>query len=209
MPPQSGMEGEAAQRYTLEMIAYLAGAAGGKDAQSILDDDEGAGATFELPDGTMVSLDATMCNLPEMVMDPSTTLNMAKQSNSLARDWSQSSVSASAVFGEPQDLSLPQLVHRALLESDGDARKEMAGNIVLTGGASLFPGFPERLASEVTRLLPTAFRVKVLAATPVERRFGVWIGGSILCSLGTFQQMWVSKQEYEEKGPFVAYERFG
>lgn len=34
----------------------------------------------------------------------------------------------------------------------------------------------------------------------MERRFGPWIGGSILASLGTFQQMWVSKQEYEEEG---------
>jgi actin-related protein len=33
-----------------------------------------------------------------------------------------------------------------------------------------------------------------------ERRFGSWIGGSILASLGSFQQMWISKQEYEENG---------
>jgi actin-related protein len=31
-----------------------------------------------------------------------------------------------------------------------------------------------------------------------ERRFGSWIGGSILASLGTFHQMWISKKEYEE-----------
>ena len=33
-----------------------------------------------------------------------------------------------------------------------------------------------------------------------ERRFGSWIGGSILASLGSFQQMWISKHEYEENG---------
>lgn len=34
----------------------------------------------------------------------------------------------------------------------------------------------------------------------IERRFGSWIGGSILASIGTFQQMWISAQEYEESG---------
>merc|ERR1719242_1092223 len=44
-------------------------------------------------------------------------------------------------------------------------------------------------------------RFKLIAANgPQERRYGSWIGGSILASLGSFQQMWVSKQEYEEGG---------
>merc|ERR1712184_60472 len=30
-----------------------------------------------------------------------------------------------------------------------------------------------------------------------ERKYSVWIGGSILASLSTFQQMWVTKQEYD------------
>ena len=44
-------------------------------------------------------------------------------------------------------------------------------------------------------------KVKLLApTTPHERRFAVWIGGSILASLGSFQQLWMSKQEYDEAG---------
>ena len=35
---------------------------------------------------------------------------------------------------------------------------------------------------------------------PSDRRFSVWIGGSILASLGSFQQLWMSKAEYEEQG---------
>jgi actin-related protein len=34
----------------------------------------------------------------------------------------------------------------------------------------------------------------------MERRYGAWIGGSIVGSLGSFQQLWVSKNEYEETG---------
>ncbi|KAG9464021.1 hypothetical protein GDO78_020640 [Eleutherodactylus coqui] len=46
-----------------------------------------------------------------------------------------------------------------------------------------------------------SMRLKLIASnSSIERRFSSWIGGSILASLGTFQQMWISKQEYEEGG---------
>merc|ERR1711962_909868 len=38
-----------------------------------------------------------------------------------------------------------------------------------------------------------------------ERKYSVWIGGSILASLSTFQQMWISKQEYDECGPSIVH----
>ncbi len=37
-----------------------------------------------------------------------------------------------------------------------------------------------------------------------ERKYFVWIGGSILVSLSTFQQMWISKQEYNECRPLLS-----
>lgn len=41
----------------------------------------------------------------------------------------------------------------------------------------------------------------------VERRFSVFIGGSILASLGSFQQMWLSKAEYDEHGPSLIHRK--
>ena len=37
--------------------------------------------------------------------------------------------------------------------------------------------------------------------------YSVWIGGSILASLSTFQQMWISKQEYDECGPSIVHRK--
>merc|ERR1711862_20151 len=45
-------------------------------------------------------------------------------------------------------------------------------------------------------LLLSTIKIKIIA--PPERKYSVWIGGSILASLSTFQQMWISKQEYDE-----------
>jgi len=48
-------------------------------------------------------------------------------------------------------------------------------------------------------------KIKIIA--PPERKYSVWIGGSILASLSTFQQMWISKQEYDESGPSIVHRK--
>ena len=84
---------------------------------------------------------------------------------------------------------------------DIDLRPALYGSVVLTGGNTLIQGFTERLNRDLSNKTPATMRCKLIAANGVqERRFGSWIGGSILASLGSFQQMWISKQEYEEGG---------
>ena len=62
----------------------------------------------------------------------------------------------------------------------------------------MFQGIGERMTKELTALAPSTMKIKVVA--PPERKYSVWIGGSILSSLSTFQQMWISKGEYDESG---------
>jgi hypothetical protein len=63
----------------------------------------------------------------------------------------------------------------------------------------------ERLQAALTALAPPAYRVRVIA--PPERKYSAWIGGSILASLSTFQQMWMGKQEYDEAGPAIVHRK--
>ena len=81
------------------------------------------------------------------------------------------------------------------MKCDVDIRKELYSNIVMSGGTTMFPGISERLTKELTAMAPTSMKIKVVA--PQERKFLVWIGGSILSSLSTFQTMWITKQEYQ------------
>jgi len=76
------------------------------------------------------------------------------------------------------------LTYNSIMKCDIDVRRDLYANVVLSGGSTMFPGLPERLNKEVTKLAPTTVKVKVLA--PPERKFSVWIGGSILSSLSTF-----------------------
>ena len=55
--------------------------------------------------------------------------------------------------------------------------------------------------------LPTTHHARGEVIAPPERKYSVWIGGSILSSLSTFQQMWISKQEYDESGPSIVHRK--
>ena len=70
------------------------------------------------------------------------------------------------------------------MKCDVDIRKDLYANIVMSGGTTLFNGIDTRLSNEVTKLAPLTMKIKTLA--PPERKYSVWIGGSILSSLSTF-----------------------
>ena len=89
------------------------------------------------------------------------------------------------------------------MKCDLDIRRDLYGNVVMSGGTTMYPGIADRMQKELTALAPTSMKVKIVA--PPERKYSVWIGGSILASLSTFQQMWVSKQEYDESGPAIVH----
>lgn len=79
----------------------------------------------------------------------------------------------------------------SVMKCDNDVRKDLFLNIILSGGSTLFEGMAERMWREMHQLAPTSSRIKVLA--PPERKYSVWLGGSILASLSTFQTMWITK----------------
>ena len=119
-------------------------------------------------------------------------------------------------FRCPEALFQPQLLGRELMgvheaafgtimKTDMDVRREMYSNVVLSGGTTLFAGMTERLTQELRELAPSTVSVKVVA--PAERKYSVWIGGSILSSLSTFQSMWVSKAEYDEAGAEIVHRK--
>merc|ERR1712173_207296 len=83
----------------------------------------------------------------------------------------------------------------SIMKCDVDIRKDLYANIVLSGGSTMYPGIEKRMQKEITSLAPPTMKIKVVA--PPERTYSVWIGGSILASLSTFQDMWIQKDEYE------------
>lgn len=98
-----------------------------------------------------------------------------------------------------------ELAFRTIMACDVDVRKELYNNIVLSGGTTMFNGIADRLHKEIVSLAPSTIKIKVVA--PLERKYSVWIGGSVLSSLSTFQSMWITKSEFEEAGPTIVHRK--
>lgn len=101
------------------------------------------------------------------------------------------------------------MLNKILTEAEPDLRKDLYQNVIVTGGSTLFSGFTERLQNDLAVLTPSMYKLKIVApSASVERRFSSWIGGSILASLGSLSDMWVSKQQYDEVGSAIVHKRF-
>lgn len=79
--------------------------------------------------------------------------------------------------------------YNSIMKCDIDIRKDLYANTVLSGGSTMYPGIADRMQKEITALAPSTMKIKIIA--PPERKYSVWIGGSILASLSTFQQVFV------------------
>ncbi|EEQ81765.1 hypothetical protein NCER_101664 [Vairimorpha ceranae BRL01] len=128
---------------------------------------------YEMPDGQIISIGNERFRAPELLFKPH------------LRGLELTSIHAT--------------IFDSIKACDVDIRKDLYANIVLSGGTTLFPGINVRLDREIRNLAPSSVKINVV--TPAERKYSVWIGGSIVASLSTFQEMWVSKQDYQEYGP--------
>jgi actin-related protein len=95
---------------------------------------------------------------------------------------------------------ISELVQESLGVCDMDIKPHLYNCILLSGGNTLLNGFPDRINSDISQLVP-GMKVRVHApGSSSERKHAAWLGGSILSSLGSFHQMWVSRKEWEELG---------
>jgi actin-related protein len=135
--------------------------------------------SYELPDGQVITIGNERFRCPEALFQPS--------------------------FLGMESAGIHETTYNSIMKCDVDIRKDLYGNVVLSGGSTMFPGIADRMQKELTALAPSTMKIKIIA--PPERKYSVWIGGSILASLSTFQQMWISKEEYDESGPSIVHRK--
>jgi len=135
--------------------------------------------SYELPDGNVIVIGNERFRCPEVLFQP----------NLIGKEAS----------------GIHDCTFQTIMKCDVDIRRDLYANIVMSGGTTMFSGIAERMTKELTTLAPSTMKIKVVA--PPERKYSVWIGGSILASLSTFQQMWISKAEYDESGPSIVHRK--
>jgi len=135
--------------------------------------------TYELPDGNVITVGNERFRCPEVLFQPQH-------------------------IGMEQD-GIQQLTFQSVMKCDVDIRKDLYANIVMSGGTTMFDKIDQRVQKEMVNLAPQSMTIKIVA--PPERKYSVWIGGSILASLSTFEEMWVTKDEYDESGPSIVHRK--
>jgi len=134
---------------------------------------------YELPDGNVITIGAERFRCPEVLFKPS--------------------------FIGIEQQGVHNLLFSSIMKCDVDIRKDLYANIVMSGGTTMFKSLDTRLQEEIKTLAPPTMTIKIVA--PPERKYSVWIGGSILASLSTFEEMWVTKSEYDESGPGIVHRK--
>jgi actin beta/gamma 1 len=135
--------------------------------------------TYVLPDGQVITVNDERFRCPEVLFQPS--------------------------FVGMESCGIHELCFSSIMKCDVDIRKDLFSSMIMSGGSTMFPGIAQRLHKEMVKLAPSAMKIKLIA--PPERKYSVWIGGSILGSLSTFRQMWISKDEYDECGTSIVHRK--
>ncbi|KYO29144.1 beta-actin-like protein 2 [Alligator mississippiensis] len=135
--------------------------------------------SYELPDGQVITLGNERFRCPEALFQPS--------------------------FLGVESCGIHETNFNSVMKCDVDIQKDLYANTVLSGGTTMYPGIIDRMYREIVTLAPRTMTIKIIA--PPERKYSVWVGGSTLASLSTFQQMWISKLEYDESGPCVVHRK--
>eukprot|EP01083_Nonionella_stella_P092215 258056_1 len=97
------------------------------------------------------------------------------------------------------------LIYDAIHKCDIDIRRDLYNNVVLSGGNTMFEGLKERLMNELKSIAPSSVSVNIVA--PTDRKYSVWIGGSILSSLTSFDECWITNDEYDECGSTIVHRK--
>jgi len=150
-----------------------------KEVEEYNQNPEAHKTSYELPDGNVIQLFKEKFSASELLFSPK--------------------------FNGFEAKGIHEICFDSVQKCDIDVRKDLLSNIVLSGGTTMLDDLSPRLELELKKLVPKSSEVNVI--TPPERKYSVWIGGSILASLSTFQTMWITSAEYAEEGPAIIAKR--
>jgi actin-related protein len=138
--------------------------------------------TYRFPDGRAVELKDERWLTPEALFNPELI------------GWEGEGVS--------------KIAWKSISQCDIDLRKSLMGAIVLSGGTTCFPNFPQRLLQDVKLLCPASAASSIKVVASPERHFAVWHGAQVSASVRYMNMaQWMSSDEYDEYGPGYIHEK--
>ncbi|KAF7840073.1 Actin-7 [Senna tora] len=99
---------------------------------------------YELPDGQVITIGAERFRCPEVLFQPS-------------------------MIGM-EAAGIHETTYNSIMKCDVDIRKDLYGNIVLSGGSTMFPGIADRMSKEITALAPSSMKIKMARTKQTARK---------------------------------------
>ena len=128
--------------------------------------------TYNLPDGNAIRIGDEKSLAPEILFNP-------------------------AIIGS-EFLSFQEMIVTSINKVDIDLRKNLYNNVLISGGNTLFKGIQEKFHTEIKKLSPKNMKVKL--HSPANRLLCCWTGGNVISTLEIFKKMWVTRDDWAEKG---------
>lgn len=105
-----------------------------------------------------------------------------------------------------RQMGIPEAIMDCLKACDEETWPHLLSNIILVGGNAKFAGFQERIYKEVRSLAPAEYKINVyLPENPITY---AWHGGRTLSKDPMFSSLLVTREDYEEEGQNLCFERF-
>ena len=98
-----------------------------------------------------------------------------------------------------------EMIYNSINNADIELRKKLYENILLSGGNTAIKGTSNKVFSELKQLVNPNMKIKMHA--PKNPHLLCWIGGNVISELEIFKKMWITKQEWEEKGDKILQEK--
>ena len=125
--------------------------------------------TLHLILGSLQSLGVSAFTPRQLLLSKKVTAQICRQCN-----FSQVITIGSERFRCPEVLFTPSLVgmeaqgiddtaFNSIMKCDVDIRKDLYGNVVLSGGTTMFPGIADRMYKEITAHAPSSMKVNCVA----------------------------------------------
>ncbi|MCQ2816327.1 MAG: actin family protein [archaeon] len=134
---------------------------------------------YQLPDDSIVRISSQRYDIPEAIFNPST-------------------------IGINED-GIHETLFKSILRCSEDIQNEMYGNIILSGGNTMFENFKKRLYGEIVELNQAKNQIDVIELK--ERLYSSWIGGSVIGSMDTFPDICISRDEFKEFGCKIVHDK--
>jgi len=170
----------------------------------------GMGVILDSGDATTTIVPINYADIIDGVIIPKLLTNAIVTSDIAGQDVMQADQAQRAeAFFNPKLIGsssegIHMLVYESIMKCDQNLHRDYFNNVILSGAATMFEGFAERLEKELKKLAPN-FRIGVVAMP--ERAYSAWIGGSIEASLSSWKKMCIYRNEYQKIGPSIIHKK--